>query len=162
MSNDIIITRQFVNDIREIINNGIATASSAVANAAIFTYWNIGKRIVEEEQAGASRAQYGKRIIPALAEELKLSYGGGYGQRNLAYYRKFYLAFPNNKILHKCVQNLSWSHIRLLIHVEDEDARLWYMKESSEEMWSVRTLERNITTQYYGRRLVQTKVAYAR
>lgn len=157
MSNDIIITRQFVNDIREIINNGIATASSAVANAAIFTYWNIGKRIVEEEQAGASRAQYGKRIIPALAEELKLSYGGGYGQRNLAYYRKFYLAFPNNEILHTLVQNLSWSHIRLLIHVEDEDARLWYMKESSEEMWSVRTLERNITTQYYGRRLASQR-----
>lgn len=62
MSNDIIITRQFVNDIREIINNGIATASSAVANVAIFTYWNIGKRIVEEEQAGASRAQYGKEL----------------------------------------------------------------------------------------------------
>ena len=162
MSNDIIITRQFVNDIREIINNGIATASSAVANAAIFTYWNIGKRIVEEEQAGALRAQYGKRIIPALAEELKLSYGGGYGKRNLAYYRKFYLAFPNNEILHTLVQNLSWSHIRLLIHVEDEEARLWYMKESSEEMWSVRTLERNITTQYYGRRLALRKVAYAR
>ena len=60
------------------------------------------------------------------------------------------------------MQNLSWSHIRLLIHVGDEDARLWYMKESSEEMWSVRTLERNIITQYYGRRLAQRKVAYAR
>lgn len=120
MSTDIIINRQFVNDIRKIIDNGIATASTAVANAAIFTHWNIGKRIVEEEQAGSARAQYGKKIIPALTEELRLSYGGGYGQRNLAYYRKFYLAFPNNAILHTCVQNLSWSHIRLLIHVEEK------------------------------------------
>lgn len=157
MSNDTIINRQFVNDIRKIIDNGIATASTAVANAAIFTYWNIGKRIVEEEQSGATRAQYGRKIILALAEELKLNYGGGYGQRNLAYYRKFYLSFPNNEILHTCVQNLSWSHIRLLIHIEDEEARLWYMKESSEEMWSVRTLERNITTQYYGRRLASQR-----
>lgn len=157
MSNKIVINQQFVNDIREIIDNGIATANTTVANIAISTYWNIGKRIVEEEQSGSTRAQYGKRIIPALAEELKLSYGGGYGQRNLAYYRKFYLAFPNREILHTCVQNLSWSHIRLLIHVEDEEARLWYMKESTEEMWSVRTLERNITTQYYGRRLASQR-----
>lgn len=156
-NNDIVITRQFVNDIRKIIDNGISTASTAVANVAIFTYWNIGKRIVEEEQAGSARAQYGKKIIPALAEELRLSYGGGYGKRNLAYYRKFYLAFPNSEILHTCVQNLSWSHIRLLIHVEDEEARFWYMKEASEDMWSVRTLERNITTQYYGRRLASQR-----
>lgn len=147
------IDKKFIEDIRDIIDKGISAASKAVANTAIYTYWNIGRRIVEEEQAGSARAQYGKRIIYALAEDLKLSYGGGYGQRNLAYYRKFYLSFPNQEILHTCVQNLSWSHIRLLIHVEDKEARYWYMREASEEMWSVRTLERNITTQYYGRRL---------
>lgn len=157
MNEPIKIDRQFVDDIRGIIDRGIAAASSAVANTAIATYWNIGKRIVEEEQAGAARAQYGKKIIPALADELKLSYGGGYGKRNLAYYRKFYLAFPDTGILHTCVQNLSWSHIRLLIHVEDEEARMWYMREASEEMWSVRTLERNVTTQYYGRRLASQR-----
>ncbi|MFQ8805784.1 MAG: PDDEXK nuclease domain-containing protein [Alistipes indistinctus] len=153
MNTQIKINRQFLNDIREIIDKGKAAASTAVAHTAILTYWHIGKRIVEEEQAGYSRAQYGKRIIPALAEELKLRYGSGYGQRNLAYYRKFYLAFPDKEILHTCVQNLSWSHIRLLVHVEDKDARQWYLQEATEEMWSVRTLERNITTQYYGRRL---------
>jgi len=92
-----------------------------------------------------------------LDEKLKLSYGSGYGKRNLAYYRKFYLAFPNVEILHACVQNLSWSHLRLLIHVENEEERMWYMREATEDMWSVRTLERNITTQYYGRRLASQK-----
>lgn len=153
MTTPIKINLQFLNDIREIIDKGKAAASTAVAHTAILTYWHIGKRIVEEEQAGYSRAQYGKRIIPALAEELKSRYGSGYGQRNLAYYRKFYLAFPDKEILHTCVQNLSWSHIRLLVHVEDKEARQWYMQEATAEMWSVRTLERNITTQYYGRRL---------
>lgn len=83
------INSQLLEDIREIIERGMAAASTAVANTAILTYWNIGKRIVEEEQAGDVRAQYGKKIIPALAEKLKLSYGSGYGKRNLAYYRKF-------------------------------------------------------------------------
>jgi len=153
MGNDFTLSTKFVEDIRHIIDNGIDIASSAVANAAIFTYWNVGKRIVEEEQQGNARAQYGKKIIPALAESLKNNYGGGYGRRNLAYYRKFFLAFPNAKILHTCVQNLTWSHIRLLIHVEDEKARRWYMKEASECAWSVRTLERNLTTQFYNRRI---------
>lgn len=151
------INSQLLEDIREIIERGMAAASTAVANTAILTYWNIGKRIVEEEQAGDVRAQYGKKIIPALAEKLKLSYGSGYGKRNLAYYRKFYLAFPDVEILHTCVQNLSWSHLRLLIHVENEEERMWYMREATEDMWSVRTLERNITTQYYGRRLASQK-----
>lgn len=90
---------------------------------------------------------------PNTAKESFQSYGGGYGRRNLAYYRKFFLAFPDARILHTCVQNLTWSHIRLLIHVEDEKARLWYMKEATDCTWSVRTLERNVTTQYYNRRL---------
>lgn len=149
---DFELSPQFVDDIRQIINKGLGTASKVVADAAIYTYWNVGKRIVEEEQQGQTRAQYGKKIIPALAESLKNNYGGGYGRRNLAYYRKFYLAFPNFKILHTCVQNLTWSHIRLLIHVEDEKSRMWYMKEATECAWSVRTLERNLTTQYYNRR----------
>lgn len=152
-----ILSRQFVNDIRTIIDKGISAASTAVANNAILTYWNLGERIVKEEQNGAARAQYGKRIIPLLAEELKNSYGGGYGRRNLAYYRKFYLAFPDPSILHTCVQNLSWSHLRILIHVEDVQARMWYMNEAITEMWGVRTLERNVTTQYYGRRLASQR-----
>lgn len=157
MKKGTILTTRFISDIRKIIDDGIFRASEAVANSAIFTYWNIGKRIVKEEQNGQARAQYGRKIIPALAESLKNSYGGGYGKRNLAYYRKFYLAFPDPSILHTCVQNLSWSHIRILIHVEDEEARLWYMKEASAETWGVRTLERNVTTQYYGRRLASQR-----
>lgn len=107
MNEPIKIDRQFVDDIRGIIDKGIAAASSAVANTAIVTYWNIGKRIVEEEQAGAARAQYGKKIIPALADELKQNYGGGYGKRNLAYYRKFYLAFPRyGDFAHVCAKSV--------------------------------------------------------
>lgn len=79
--------------------------------------------------------------------------GKGFNERNLAYYRKFYLDFPNGEILHTRVQNLTWSHIRALLRVDNPEARSWYMKEASEQMWSVRTLDRNISTQYYFRLL---------
>lgn len=154
-----IIDSHFVDDICRIINEGQAGASKAVVSVAITTYWNIGKRIVEEEQCGAMRAQYGKRIVSELAEKLKTLYGAGYGKRNLAYYRKFYLVFPNYEILHTCVQNLSWSHIRLLIHIENEEERHWYLTETISGTWSVRTLERNIASQYYGRRLLVQRAA---
>lgn len=156
-TNPLSLQPQFLKDICGIIEQGQARAASAVANAAILTYWQLGKRIVEEEQCGSERAQYGKRVIPALAEALKNNYGGGYGRRNLAYYRRFYLCFSDIKILHTCVQNLSWSHIRILIHVDDEQARRWYASEAIQETWSVRTLERNVTTQYYGRRLASQR-----
>ena len=148
-----IITENFVSDIRTIIEQGRKQAYAATGQIAIMTYWNIGRRIVEEEQHGASRAAYGQKLIPALADRLAAEYGTGYGKRNLAYYRKFYLEFKDVEILHTRVQNLTWSHVRRLLSVSNVQAREWYLKTAAEDMWSVDDLDRNISTQYYERRL---------
>ena len=148
-----IITDNFVSDIRTIIEQGRKQAYAATGQIAIMTYWNIGRRIVEEEQQGASRAAYGQKLIPALAARLSAEYGTGYGKRNLAYYRKFYLEFKDIEILHTRVQNLTWSHVRRLLSVSNTQAREWYLKAAAEDMWSVDDLDRNISTQYYERRL---------
>lgn len=76
-----------------------------------------------------------------------------YSKRNLHYYIKFYQCFPDEQIVNACVHNLNWTHIRSLLRVTDENARYWYMKEAVDESWSSRTLDRNISTQYYHRLL---------
>lgn len=144
-------------DIKTIINNGISEAYEAVNYSVIKTYWNIGKRIIEEEQNGKSRAQYGKEIINALSNELISEFGKGYNERNLRYYRQFYLMFPEQSIWNACVPNLTWTHFRLLLRVKDDDARFWYMNEAANEGWSSRVLDRNIGTQYYYRLLKAPK-----
>ena len=138
-----IITENFVSDIRTIIEQGRKQAYAATSQIAIMTYWNIGRRIVEEEQHGASRAAYGQKLIPALAIRLSAEYGTGYGRRNLAYCRKFYLEFKDIEILHTRVQNLTWSHVRRLLSVSNTQAREWYLKTAAEDMWSVDDLDRN-------------------
>lgn len=147
------VSQAFIGDVRRIIEEGRKQAYAAAGNIALATYWNIGRRIVEEEQNGNSRAEYGKRLITELADNLKKDYGSGYGKRNLAYYRQFYLLFNDLEILHEFVQNLSWTHIRRLLSVTDPKARQWYMMQASKDMWSTTTLDRNISSQYFERRL---------
>lgn len=147
------VSQAFIGDVRRIIEEGRKQAYAAAGNIALATYWNIGRRIVEEEQNGNSRAEYGKRLITELADNLKKDYGSGYGKRNLAYYRQFYLSFNDLEILHEFVQNLSWTHIRRLLSVTDPKARQWYMMQASKDMWSTTTLDRNISSQYFERRL---------
>ena len=149
------ISKDFVSDVRRIIDNGRQQAFSATSAIALATYWNIGRRIVEEEQKGNIRAEYGSRLIAGLAENLSHEFGTGYNKRNLAYYRQFYLTFNDLEILHTRVQNLTWSHIRRLLSVTDVEARDWYLMRASEDMWSVKTLDRNISSQYYERRLAE-------
>lgn len=108
---------------------------------------------MEEEQSGEKRAKYGKRLIANLAERLSPLYGNNYSKRNLEYYRKFYLCFKDLEIVNTRVHNLTWSHFKRIMNESDPKAREWYIKEASEQMWSVRTLDRNISTQYYGRRM---------
>lgn len=152
-NNKIALPDKFVTDIRSIIEQGRQQAYAFVGQVSITTYWNVGRRIVEEEQDGKARAEYGSQLIPMLAEQLTQEYGNGYGQRNLAYYKQFYLMFNNLEILHTRVQNLTWSHIRRILSVTNQQARDWYLTAASEGMWSVRELDRNISTQYYERRL---------
>ena len=114
------------------------------------TSWSVGRHIVEFEQAGATRADYGKRMIARLAEKLTAEFGKGFDASNLRYMRLFYQAFPNCDALR---HELSWTHYRSLLRVEDTAARQWYMNEAVSQNWSTRALDRQIGTLYYDRLL---------
>lgn len=157
MEGNLVSYQPITSDIKKMIAVGQDAAYNAVSRAMLMTYWNIGKRLVEEEQNEAERAEYGKRLIPILSETLTKEFGSNYSDCSLRYYRKFYLYFRDFEIWNACVPNLNWSHFRALLHVSDEDARIWYMNEAADENWSVRTLDRNIGTQYYYRLLHSPK-----
>ena len=146
-----------ISDSKSLITTGQNAAYNSANRAMVMTYWNIGKRIVEEEQNGAERAEYGKRLISILADELTKEFGSSYSGRSLRYYRKFYLCFQDFEIWNTRVPNLNWSHFRSLLRVPDEDARIWYMNEAANENWSARTLDRNVGTHYYYRLLQSPK-----
>lgn len=148
------VSKHLIQDIRQIINRGRAMAYASVNAVMIDTYWKIGQRIVEEEQHGSKRAEYGTGLIDHLADVLTAEYGNGFSARNLAYYKKFYLFFSDPTILNARVQNLSWTHFRSLLRVPEETARTWYLNEAVRENWSSRTLDRNISSQYYHRLLM--------
>ena len=124
MDSNLIPYQPVISDIKNLITSGQNVAYNAVNRAMIMTYWNIGKRIVEEEQSGAERAEYGKRLISILSDELTKEFGSNYSGRSLRYYRKFYLCFPDFEIWNTRVPNLNWSHFRALLRVPDEDARV--------------------------------------
>ncbi|MBP6676693.1 MAG: DUF1016 family protein [Vitreoscilla sp.] len=114
------------------------------------TYWHIGRHIVEFEQGGLARAAYGKRLLPELGKALSLEFGKGFDASNLRYMRLFYQAFPKCDALR---HELSWTHYRLLLRVEAQGARQWYMQEAATQNWSTRVLERHLGTLYYERLL---------
>jgi len=149
---------KLVSDVKLIVEQGKKSAYQAVDYAMVDTYWKIGRRIVEEEQQGQQRAEYGKQIIKVLSEELTKEYGSGFSQRYLAYFRQFYLVIPDITILQTRLQNLRWSHILSALAVDDPTALRWYLETASSEMWSVRELSRNISTQYYERHYQQPKL----
>ena len=138
-----------ITDIKQILLQAQQKAYQATAFAMIEGFWRIGRRIVEEEQQGSIRANYGEQVIAQLSKEL----GKGFSKRTLWDYKKFYLTFPNiEDCAHMCAQ-LTWSHIRLIMRVESDQARAYYLQETAQQHWSVRTLERNINTLYYQRLL---------
>ncbi len=147
------LQNNIVNDIRRIIDESRYAAFGAVNSIAVQTYWNIGKKIVEEEQHGQDRADYGKRLIRQLSDELTKEYGNAFSKRNLDYYRKFYICFRDYEIVNACVHNLTWTHFRRVLAVASQESREWYIREASEQQWSTRELDRNISTQYYERLL---------
>ena len=155
--NEITAYQNIINDIRKLVADGRQAAYQSVNAVMIQMYWSIGQRIVEDEQQGQRRAEYGQKLMQILAEELTKEYGDGFSKRNLDYYRKFYLSFPDYEIVNACVHNLSWTHFRSLLRVNDEKARIWYLNEASRECWNSRTLDRNIGTQYYYRLLQAPK-----
>lgn len=156
---DIHIDKKFLEDVKTIINKGRSLAYAAIDSTMISTYWNIGRRIVEEEQKGSNRAAYGTKLLERLSEELTHEYGSGFSKRYLAYFRKFYLTIPDISILQTHLQNLRWSHIIEILRVDDEVARRWYIEVASEQVWSIKALKRNISTQYYERHYSQPQIA---
>ena len=157
MTTDITSYNTLINDLYALVEASRDSAYKAVNSVMLDMYWNIGRRIVEEEQKGDQRAEYGKKLLKTLSDDLTANYGKGFSDRNLRYYRKFYIMFPDKEIWNACVPNLTWTHFRALLRVDDEDARIWYMREAYESGWSTRTLDRNIGTQFYYRLLQSPK-----
>jgi len=143
-------TDNYISEIKDILISAKKQVYVAVNSAMVQAYWLIGKRIVEEEQGGEKRAQYGKEIIKTLAKELSNEFGKGFDARELRRMRQFYLVFEKRDSLRP---ELSWSHYRVLIRIVNEKARKFYLNEAAEQHWSYRTLDRNNSTQYYERLL---------
>ena len=135
----------------ELIRQARQKALRVVDTLHVHTCWHMGRHIIEYEQAGAARAAYGKQLLPTLAKALTLEFGKGFDTSNLRYMRLFYQAFPKCDALR---HELSWTHYRTLLRVENDSARQWYMNECAALNWSTRALERQIGTLYYERLLV--------
>lgn len=181
---------QFISDIKAIVYTAKQKAYQAADLFQVAANWLVGKRIVEQEQHGRERAEYGKRIIELASEALTAEYGKGYSLTQIKNFKKFYLMFrgldiqqavlaesmrirqtlsdqssvlilpkgqtPSDQFeIRYNIPNLSWSHYERLLRVKDDNERDWYMREAAGENWSVRTLDRNIGSQYY-HRLLQT------
>lgn len=138
-------------DIYSEVKEILATARNKVYQAANFAmveaYWNIGKLIVEK-QGGQETAEYGSRLLKSLSENMTRDFGKGFTTTNLRYMRQFYLTFP---IYHALRDELSWTHYRLLMRVENEKARAFYLEEAVKSNWSTRQLERQINSFFYER-----------
>lgn len=132
---------ELVNQISTLVANSKDKLVSNVNQIMTETYWNIGKYIVEFEQDGNVKAEYGKKMLTTLSHELTLRMGRGFSRPNLNNMRKFYLMYP---ICQTVSDKLSWSHICELIKIEDNLEREFYQKECCAEKWDVRTLRRQM------------------
>ena len=143
----------FLNEIRDMLRQARQRAYAAVNFVMVETYWRIGQRIVEEEQQGKDRADYGSFLIRELSKSLSEEFGKGFSVANLKNFRQFYIAFPGNQKGYTLCSELTWSHYRLIMRLDNPAARQYYIQEAADQMWSVRQLERNIRSHYYERLL---------
>jgi predicted nuclease of restriction endonuclease-like (RecB) superfamily len=143
-------SKDLITTLSEVIRDSRKKAFHAINTIQVQTCWLIGRHIIEFEQGGMDRAEYGKGIINHVAESLTMEFGKGFDERNLRNMRAFYLAFPKWNALRS---ELSWTHYRLLLRVPSAEARDWYATETAQQGWSTRTLERQIGTLYYERLL---------
>ena len=157
MVDNISLNTTFYDDVRQILQSARNKTYRAVNTAMVEAYWLIGKRIVEEEQNGKSRAEYGKRLLENLSKSLSNHFGKGFSYANLRNFRQFYLTYPDQEICYTVCSKLSWSHNRLIMRIDNEQARTYYLIESKAENWSVRQLQRNINSHYYERLLSSPK-----
>ena len=148
----------FVDKAEQIVLNGKNDAYQAVNKTILRTYWLLGQHIVTYCQTGTEHTErYGQYLMTILEQHLITRYGATYSRRNLYYYAQFYQLFPDYEIVNARVHNLTWTHFRALLRVTDNTARNWYLNEADTQVWSSRTLERNISSQYYERLLLSQK-----
>lgn len=150
MKTDLIEHNDLIQNIAAIIHQARHQVRQTVNQAMVQSYWEIGRLLVEDEQQGESRAEYGKAVLQNVSERLTAMFGKGFDVTNLRKMRQFFLVFPIRDSLRP---ELSWTHYRRLIQVENPQAREWYLKEAIEQNWSVRALDRQISVLYYERLL---------
>lgn len=143
--------KNLVSEIRFIIESARTNAVRSVDFCRVQMYWQIGRRIVEEEQGGQARAEYGKSLIKNLAKELEPEFGSGFGKRQLDYSKKFYLEFP---IVHTLYAQLNWSQYKWLLDIADKDKREYYILETINNCWTARQMKRQINSMLYERLLL--------
>lgn len=158
--------KDFIESLKQIVHSARKMAYTSVNYAQVASNWLIGRRIVEEQQAGEARAEYGKHVIELASKALTEEFGKGFSETNIRSFRKFYIEFQYLAIQQTLpaesklqIQQtpsaiLSWSHYERLMRVNNLEARKWYEREAKEQMWSYRTLDRNICTLYYERMLM--------
>ena len=139
---------QLIRNIGSLLETGKKQAVSAVNQAMVRTYWEIGKHIVEYEQAGNEKSEYGSETLKRLSRDLTERYGNGFGMSNINKMRKFYSLYP---ILQTVSAKLSWSHYVELLKIEDSMERSFYLKECEQENWGVRELRRQMKSMLFQR-----------
>ncbi|WGE89024.1 PDDEXK nuclease domain-containing protein [Actinobacillus arthritidis] len=156
MSKQITANDNLIQNIAQIIEQAKSQVRQTVNTAMVQSYWEIGRLLVEDEQQGEERAKYGKAVLQNVSERLTAMHGKGFDVTNLRKMRQFFLAFPIRDSLRL---ELSWTHYRRLIQVENSQAREWYLKEIIENNWSARALDRQISVLYYERLLTSQNKA---
>lgn len=145
------LSQSLIGDIKSLIAKAKESAIRSVDHHRTIMYWHIGERIFNEEQQGKDRADYGNYLIKHLSEQLQREFGSGFSYRNLHWYRQFYRTFP---IVNSLRTQLSWTHYRLLLRIDNEDKREYYIAETVKNNWSVRQMERQINSQLFERLLL--------
>lgn len=145
------LSKSLIQEIKLLIVQSRESAIRAVDHARVLMYWHVGKRIFEEEQQGRNRAEYGTYLVKSLASALQPEFGSGFSIRQLERYRQFYRLFPIASALRT---QFSWTHYKLLLPIENEDRREYYILESAKNTWTSRQLERQINSQLYERLLL--------
>lgn len=141
--------QDFINDIKTLLSHARSTIARQINITMLNTYYEMGKRIVEQEQKGNVQAKYGDYLLSQLSESLSASYGKGFSKRNLELIRQFYLTYRNTKSL--ISQSLSWTHYVRLMRIENEAERQFYEIEAQNNHWSVRELNRQFDSALYQR-----------
>ncbi|MEZ2339062.1 DUF1016 N-terminal domain-containing protein, partial [Mucilaginibacter sp. RCC_168] len=147
------LNESIITDIQSIINNSRDQAVRAVDQERVLMYWQIGKRIFEEEQGGEERAEYGSQLLKFLSEKLQPKFGTGFSARNLAWFRQFYKSFP---IVSALRTQLSWSHYKSLLSLNSDDKVSFYREETIKNNWTARQMDRQISSNLYERLLLST------